>query len=388
MKELEEVSLAAEVDHGISRGVEALLDDYVPFLTDRDYLVVAYAPECREAVAWIVMASRSRGVNPKLVPMRPMTDASFVGRMVSALPSTAMLQDRLVVLTLERDTMSHVFQLRALLASHPADRLTAIRMINASGDLFRHAFNLTPRRLSALNAGLLHSLLPASRLSIRSPAGTDLHVVLDNDRYRWVSNRGWARPGGFAILPAREVATYPAAISGVFVADGAFNVNAYTKLDARLETCPVTVRVERGELVHYECSDRSVRDLLDRVLRRRFATHVGELGFGVNAGIRCYIPMNSHINERRPGIHLGFGQHNQRMDVVRYECDVHLDLIAAGGSVSIDGSGESLDLGRLRPSTRPHPPGCYDEDIDGDCCGLTLEAACTDVADAMAARPN
>ena len=89
--------------------------------------------------------------------------------------------------------------------------------------------------------------------------------------------------------------------------------------------------------------------------------------------------MNSHINERRPGVHIGFGQHNQDPGVVNYQCDLHLDLIAKGGTIWADENADSLDLEQFTPSANPHPLTPRDEDVfspdseiaaGGDCCGI------------------
>jgi hypothetical protein len=114
-------------------------------------------------------------------------------------------------------------------------------------------------------------------------------------------------------------------------------------------------------------------------LTRHCAYNVGELGFGTNFCVRDPIAMNSHINERRPGVHLGFGQHNQDPGVVGYQCAVHLDLIARGGLVWVDDDKVPLDLENITPSPAVHPCGPRDEDLFSpdfedleidDCCGI------------------
>jgi hypothetical protein len=110
------------------------------------------------------------------------------------------------------------------------------------------------------------------------------------------------------------------------------------------------------------------------VFARPGARNVGELGFGTNQGVREYVSMNSHINERSPGVHLGFGQHNQSIYVGNYDCDVHMDMIASDGLIWVDDSPTPINLRELAPSNGVHPTlGVMDEDIDGDCCGLWLD---------------
>ena len=221
--------------------------------------------------------------------------------------------------------------------------------------------------------------MTANQLCIKTLGGTDLRVTIDANRHRWISNRGTSHPGGVVILPAGEVATFPASISGVHVADFAFNVNAITDRDARLQDHPATVWIEEGRAVKYQCDDAAMSQFLEECFRTHCAYNVGELGFGTNFGISDAISMNSHINERRPGVHIGFGQHNQDPGVVGYQCSIHLDLIARGGMVWVDDDPTPLDLEHIVPSSQPHPTNSRDEDVFSpesedlyvdDCCGI------------------
>ncbi|MCC7273149.1 MAG: hypothetical protein IT561_10805, partial [Alphaproteobacteria bacterium] len=208
---------------------------------------------------------------------------------------------------------------------------------------------------------------------------TRLDVALDGDRYRWISNRGIGRPGSAIILPAGEVATFPAAVEGTLVADVAFNVNTPFAGDVRLAASPVTVTVVKGRAVEMRCADRAIEGFVRRCLEMPDGNRVGELGFGTNFAITTPVAANSHINERFPGIHLGFGQHNQG-PTVDYRSERHLDLIARGGLVWVDDQPEPLDLSALASSSLPHPDCTRDEDafapaatLDSDCCGLDPE---------------
>jgi hypothetical protein len=80
---------------------------------------------------------------------------------------------------------------------------------------------------------------------------------------------------------------------------------------------------------------------------------VRELGFGTNVAVKTATRWNSHINERKAGVHLGFGRNSQMMfDEV---APIHLDLIAAGGRVWVDSDPTALDLENIVPSVGEHP---------------------------------
>jgi leucyl aminopeptidase (aminopeptidase T) len=360
------------------RGVQALLDDYAR-LEAEDTVVLLYTGDSYEAAAWVSAAVELRGVKLIRVWMAPLVDRELPERLAAVLPAPDELGGRLVLLTFERDTMSHTEMLTAALSRYDSQRCVVLRAISASESLFADTLRTCPEELSARNAAVLERLMGADHVRITTRGGTNLEITLDA-RHRWISNRGAWRPGQPAILPAGEVATFPASIDGIFVADFAFNLNAITDRDARLGEHPVSVRVQDGRAVEYACADPGTYELVEACFSKVCAHNVGELGFGTNPGVVEAVAMNSHINERRPGIHLGFGQHNQQLDVVGYQCTVHLDLIARGGLVWVDDDPRPLDLERVEPSPqRQHPRNLREEDLFApvlddletvDCCGI------------------
>ncbi len=356
-------------DERISQGVKVMLNDYVG-IEESDRFAIAYTPDSRGPAAWIALALRERGFKPAIVAMRPLTDGTFAERFEQVLPDPADLPGRLVVITLERGTMSHFNVFENVMRTYGVDRSMILRIISAGTDFFTRSLNLTPQDLSGLNPTLLERFKPAKRLRVTSAGGTDLRIEIDSDRFQWVSNRGMWRPGGFTILPAGEIATYPARVDGVLVADGAFNANIITPLNAALKANPVRVEIEDGEAVTLTCANPEIEQLFQLCLESPFGRNVGELGFGTNSGIDEFIPVNSHINERRCGVHLGFGQHNQSLSRVPYVAEVHLDLITDGALVWVDDDPEPIDLSNVVVSGAEHPTDALDEDITGDCWGL------------------
>jgi leucyl aminopeptidase (aminopeptidase T) len=211
------------------------------------------------------------------------------------------------------------------------------------------------------------------RVEMTTAGGSRLTAELDSDRERvWISNRGVAADGATVLLPSGEVATLPVRMDGVFVADGAFSVNAAVDGDTRLGQSPVRLEIRDNVLVRWSCPDAGLRELLEQLLAFAHAREVGELGFGTNSGIPGFVRMNSFVNERFPGIHIGFGQHNQGTFIGPRDTPLHLDFIAEGGLVRVDGDPVPLDLSAVEPSMLPHPAGprVFAEDAETDCCGL------------------
>lgn len=333
-------------------------------------IVVAYTGQAYTAASWIVVALRRAGADVVPLHMDATSADAFGRRLAAGLPHVDG-DERFVLVTVELDTMSHLEDIVAALSRYNPDRWRTLRLINASREFFTHGMQVGPSELSALNAGLLHRMMPASSLRITTSAGTDLAVTLDSCKYRWLSNRGTSKRGSFVILPAGEVSTYPVNITGRLVANGAFNINASTAIDARLGDHPVVVDIVDSVLAGFSCDEPDITRLVAKCLTYPHARRVGELGFGTSIGNPGYIAMNSHLNERRPGVHIGFGQHNQDVALVNYDCPIHMDLIAAGARVTVDGDEDNpADFAALEMSPLPHPLDAHDEDIDADCCGL------------------
>jgi hypothetical protein len=359
-------------------GVQYFLDNYVKPTAD-DFAVVAYTPDSRGPAAWLCVALRDRGVVVEDVWMTPISDGGILERFRSVLVDPSELKGRLIVVTLERDTMSHDSKIKEAIQYFDKDRRLIFRAISACEELFSSALRANPEEINALNATLLTRLTKARKLHIETPSGSNIDVVLNNERHQWISNRGKHRPGRIAILPPGEVATFPADVSGVFVADFAFNLNAITQRDTRLNRCPITVKLKGGRAIDFHCADEEISSFIAQCFEQYCASNVGELGFGTNRRIGDAIAMNSHINERKPGIHLGFGQHNQDHEIVAYRCAIHLDLIAAGGSVWVDGDVDAINLADFQALKSRHPAQFRDEDVFSpdledleveDCCGI------------------
>ena len=369
------MNMDTELDQRVWDGIQSLFDDYAN-INPSDQVVIAYTPDSREAAAWVALACEQRQFTPpSVIPMMPLRDAGFRARLSEVIPALPPDDRRTVLLVFERETMSHNKIIKSVFAKYDPEKYQVIRAINSGRNLFVTGLLMKPAELSALNTTLLEKCRQAQSLFITTEAGTRLNVELDNQKFQYKSSRGVAVPGKFVVIPAGEVATFPKSISGVLVADFAINVNVFFDKDVRLETHPVTVEIEHGKLVSFDCADDEMRNFLTKCFQRQNAKNVGELGFGTNQAVTEAVFENSHLNERIPGVHLGFGQHNQTDEAAGYFCDIHIDLCAKGGRIWFDEAKQPLDLEQLRPSSQPHPRLISGEDVvsddaEDDCCGI------------------
>jgi leucyl aminopeptidase (aminopeptidase T) len=361
------------LDQDLWDGINKFLDDFAS-VQPGDNVVIAYTPDSRVYAAWVHLACEDRGLASKLVFMAPLRDSTFCERL-SRLIDPRPLARRNILLTFEKHTMSHNKIIKSVFSGQDVEKYRVVRAINSSRELFLTGMETAPNLLSALNATVIERCRGSRKIRITAPGGTDLTATIDSEKYQYKSSRGVHMPGKFMVVPPGEVATFPASISGRLVADFALNVNMFFDGDVRLDRYPVVVDVEDGEAIRFHCENSEMAAFLEKGFARPNAKKVGELGFGTNPAVTRCLPENSHLNERVPGVHLGFGQHNQTDEVAGYACDIHIDLCAKGGVIEFDDDPYPLDLEKVPPSRNPHPnlisgEDVFSDDAEDDCCGL------------------
>ncbi|WP_378792258.1 hypothetical protein [Microbacterium laevaniformans] len=362
------MTLVNTTEVSVRDGVRSLMEVYA-HIQHNDWVVIAYTPDSRMQAAHVVAYVNAHGISHSTVAMLPLVDELLNARLTQALPKPSAFEGNLVVITLERDTMSHFDQFAPLFRVYGAGRTKVIRIISASDEFFRQGLLLTPQELEDLNATVLDFLAEETNIVVTSPSGTYLEIELDQRRFQWISNRGKLRPGAFTILPAGEIATHPERVDGKLVADGAINCNVISRLDMRLREAPLVVDVSDSYVTNFQCANPELFELVSTGFGMTNARRVGELGFGTNRALGDFLSHNSHLNERHPGVHIGFGQHNQSLDVLPYEADIHLDAVTNGATIYGARSGRVLDLASFQPDPAiAHPTLMRDEDITGDCC--------------------
>lgn len=367
------------LDPSILVGIERLLFDYA-HIHAHDDIVIAYTPEVAESVQLVCLLLKFYNFSYSLVPMRALSDGGFKERLRKKVGDERSRPGKTVALVFEWETMSHNQVFRDIFRRHRPDQRQIVRCINTCDELFSVGLQPMPEELSRRNADLLSLLSKSGDFEITTGAGTSLAVTLDPSRYDWISNRGMSEDGRMIALPAGEIATFPASISGTLVADYAINVNYLFEGDVRLGRHPVTVTIRDNELCSFECDDRRILRQLETFFDMQCARNVGELGFGTHPVVLAAVPENSHLNERRRGVHIGFGQHNQDVEVAGYNAQIHVDLIASGGTIVLP-DGQLVDLENVPSTDQPHPrlmksidlfsPDVVPPDISPpDCCGL------------------
>lgn len=352
------------------QGVVNLVDDYLQAAKD-DLVLVVLRSEFHPSAAWIATCLDARQVPNRFV-------TADAGQQPSTLELAKRTCGHVHALVLEDESLSSLPLIESLSAVVPEERLSVVHCISNRPELFELALQPTPGELEGRNSTLLRALVHTETARITTRKGTDLRIRFDPEQYRWISNAGKRVPGSRTLLPAGEIATYPLEVNGVLVADVGINLNSHLSTDLRLVHRPVSLQIENSRVVRFTCECSEIRELISEQLDFPHGDRIGELGLGTNFGVSAPVQGNSHINERTCGVHLGLGQHNQGKRV-EYYCPRHMDLIAGGGTLQVEGHrGADIELASVAPSA-PFQFDFDTEDVfgaeedrrfDADCCGL------------------
>lgn len=353
-------------DQNVLAGIYNLFDSYIE-LTARDQVIICYWHECDSYVAWLLYALRTKRMDWQLLPFANRDQGQFV-KTLNILLETASQQNqhgKIVVIVCEQEALSFSTYLKQL---HQKSNIHVCRMMNTSEHLFNQALLVPTQELKNINANLLEKLRAHDQitLNITQKNGTDLHITLDNTQYQWISAYGVSTKKELLLLPSGEINTYPRSISGTFVASGAMHANIKLPFDTRLAHKPVTFNIQNGIVQTFQCDDVVLHNFLQALLQEPHMNAVGEMGIGTNIGITQFVKENSHINERFPGVHLGFGAHFQKQKIC-YQPKFHVDFINPFGMIHVINTDEKINLENLqefRQKFVPHPMNTSAEDGD------------------------
>lgn len=351
----------------VRNGINHLFSSYAN-LSISDAVIVGFQSNVQAsmAAAWMLDELEERGNHTQFVRFSYLDEEQIIiSKFNQALDDFQRNHNRIVIFVLETEKLSFSSFFKKLNASPKID---VFRMMNTSVHLFEQGFTMSKADLQNINAGLLSRLRQKEIThlqveNINDGQKTDLVVVLNNTKYSWTSVYGESRAGELTILPASEINTYPEDVNGLFIAFGAIHSNVKLNFDTRLLDKPVYLEIEHGVLKNFSCKDMQLKRFLEDVFKEPYLTTVAEFGIGTNIGITQFTANNSHINERFPGVHLGFGKHLQH-NKVKYHTPIHIDFISPYGLIKIDDESDVIFLDRLQPVQVRHPDDTHTEDGD------------------------
>lgn len=215
-------------------------------------------------------------------------------------------------------------------------RIRYAHMVWISPAIMCQAMRADYRAIDALSRRVLATVSGAERISVKSPAGTDIEATFNPD-YVWIKTSGIVDPAYWSNLPGGEVWTAPESVDGVFVVDGAVGDYLCPKY-GDISSTPLTIEVEDGLLRDAGCDNPTLlNDFLEYCARVNNGNRVGEFALGTNIGITKMIG-NLLQDEKVPGVHIAFGNPCASLTGTPWTCTTHIDAISRNTDVWADGA--------------------------------------------------
>jgi leucyl aminopeptidase (aminopeptidase T) len=185
-------------------------------------------------------------------------------------------------------------------------------------------------------AARLHEIVrPASEISVTGDMGTDL-VARFTSAHRWIGgNAIYREPGQWGNLPAGEVATSPLTVDGVIATKViGEQFGRYGMLDE-----PARFTISDGQVVGVDApSPAGLEDeLLAYLDGSPCSRRVGEFAIGCNTALEHLIGELLQ-DEKFPGVHIAFGDPYPRETGADWSCPTHVDVVASGCTITVDGA--------------------------------------------------
>jgi hypothetical protein len=216
---------------------------------------------------------------------------------------------------------------------------------HADRRLFEQSVRAVPDEISVINERVVRCLSNAQTIAVTSDAGTNLEIRLDA-RFPLVQLSGRPAPGETHWLPAGQVYTHPASVTGAFVADrGILIAGSAERSSGRAP--PARFELVRGFVRSASCDVPSEQAAIDEYLAsdpnaRRVASVIVPTNYLVRAeiGHRAQDGLLPGLN-----INLGFADEATRAP---YKTTVQMCLYARNLTVTA-GEEVLVQRGRFTP---------------------------------------
>ena len=213
-------------------------------------------------------------------------------------------------------------------------RIRYAHMVGVTPQIMCEGMRADYRRVDELSQQLCERMQTATRLTVRTRAGTGFTARFDPS-LAWVKTSGLINPRYWSNLPAGEVFTTPASVDGTFVCDGTAGDYFNAKYGS-LERTPLVLELRGGRLVSATCERRDLQqDFWQYCHTDANSDRVGELAFGTNLGLRDMIGVLLQ-DEKVPGVHIAFGDPYGSQTHADWASRTHVDVLTRGCDVWID----------------------------------------------------
>ncbi|AKT41970.1 aminopeptidase [Chondromyces crocatus] len=217
-------------------------------------------------------------------------------------------------------------------------RTRHVHMIGTGRRAFIGSMMASTGRVFELLQAVRAAMRPASRLSVRSLAGTHLDVEMA-PHLRWFANGHAVVPGHWINVPFGALISSPATVNGVYVVDASIG-GGFGARSGLLTSRPIKLTIEGSRVRRVECSDITLRRYVETFMAEsKDRDRVGLLSLGANLGIREALGEVVH-DENMPGLHLSLGDTVPTRTGATWTA--YGQLAFASGAADVDLDGEPL----------------------------------------------
>ena len=154
-------------------------------------------------------------------------------------------------------------------------------MVNITRQIMLEGMRADYRAIDALSQRLIERARRATRITCRTPAGTDFEAEF-SPNLKWLKTSGIITPEKWGNLPGGEIFTAPANTNGRFVVDGVVGDYLCSKY-GDLHDAPLTIEVKNNRIVDLACDRKDVLEEFSAYTSTdENSNRVGEFAIGTN----------------------------------------------------------------------------------------------------------
>jgi aminopeptidase len=215
------------------------------------------------------------------------------------------------------------------------NRIRHGHMVNISREIMREGMRADYRAIDALSQRLIERARRATRITCRTPAGTDFEAEF-SPNLKWLKTSGIITPEKWGNLPGGEIFTAPANTKGRFVVDGVVGDYLCSKY-GDLYGAPLTIEVKNNRIVDLACDRKDVLEEFSAYTSTdENSNRVGEFAIGTNTACIRVIG-NILQDEKIPGVHIAFGHPYAEHTGADWKSKTHIDCVGRDFDIWFDG---------------------------------------------------
>lgn len=223
----------------------------------------------------------------------------------------------------------------ALINAVVAARTRHVHMVGTGRRAFIASMMASTGRVFELLQALRSAMRPTSKLTVRSPAGTQLEVEMA-PHLRWFANGHAVVPAQWINVPFGALISSPATVNGTYVVDAAIGGGLGARAGL-LEGRAIRLSIEAGRVRRVECKDLALKRYVESFMAEaKDRDRVALLSLGANLGVREPLGEIVH-DENMPGLHLALGDTVPSRTGAMWTAYGQLPFASGAADVDLDG---------------------------------------------------